>query len=444
MSPILKLVILSSLLVALFLFNPSLRVEAQEGEGAYTLIQNGLLISGTGSKPIVGGSVLIRGDKIEAVGLPSKLKIPSDNVRIIDVDGAAIAPGFIDAHVHLVSGEGDLFQFALGTDWSYKVLKAAENARSTLEAGITTVRDLQGSPLGLKQAIREGLVAGPRIQLSITGIGGTGGHTDLELPSGVDVVPTLYPPGAPRPRADGPDEVRKRARQILRGGSEVIKLWANGGLATPHDQPQFIGLSVEEMKAAREVTRDYEKPLAIHAEGLLGIMNAIEVGPRSIEHGFYTDKKAARMMAREGIILVPTAAFVAQPTAGLPAYFRMKLDEAHSAARKAFRHSLDAGVKIAMGTDTGYGPKHGDNLQELDVYVRWGMKPMDAIVAGTKNAAEALRWDDRIGTIETGKLADLVVIKGNPLEDISILKDKENILLVIKGGRIMKDRRAGD
>jgi imidazolonepropionase-like amidohydrolase len=224
----------------------------------------------------------------------------------------------------------------------------------------------------------------------------------------------------------------------------VIKLWANGGLATPHDQPQFIGLNVEELKAAAEVARDYEKPLAIHAEGLLGIMNSIMVNPRSIEHGFYLNQKAARLMVEKKSILVPTAAFVAQPTAGLPPYFRMKLEEAHDAAQEGFQHALKAGVKIAMGTDSGYGPKHGDNLQELDIYVKWGMKPMDAIVAGTKNAAEALGWDDRIGTLETGKLADIVIIKGNPIKDISILKDKDNILLVIKGGKIMKDRRTKD
>ncbi len=444
MRSILGLAVVSSWLVVLVILHSPLRVHAREVESPYTLIQNGLLISGTGSKPIVDGAVLIQGDRIEAAGPLSEMEIPSQDIRVIDVRGATITPGFVDAHVHLVSAEGDLFQFALGTDWSYKVLKAAENARNTLEAGITTVRDLQGSPVGLKQAISQGLIAGPRIQLSITGIGGTGGHTDFILPSGIDLVPTLYPPGAPRPRADGPDEVRKRAREILRAGSEVIKLWANGGLATPHDQPQFIGLSVEEMKAAHEVARDYEKPLAIHAEGLLGIMNAIAVDPRSIEHGFYLNRKAARLMAKQDIILVPTAAFVAQPVSGLPPYFRMKLGDAHRAAREGFQYSLEAGVKIAMGTDSGYGPRHGDNLRELGTYVKWGMEPMDAIVAGTKNAAEALGWDDRIGTLETGKLADLVIVKGNPAKDISILEDKDNILLVIKGGKIVKDRRARD
>ena len=415
-----------------------------ELDSAYTLIRNGLLINGTGSKPISGGAVLIRGNKIEAVGALSELELPAEDLRIIDVRGATITPGFIDAHVHLVSGEGDLLHFALGTDWSYKLLKAAVNAKNTLEAGVTAVRDLQGSPPGLKQAIREGLIPGPRIQLSVTGIGGTGGHTDFELPSGIDVVPTLLPPGAPRPRADGADEVRTRARQILRAGSEVIKLWANGGLATPHDQPQFIGLSIEEMQAASQVATDYEKPLAIHAEGLLGIMNAIAVQPRSIEHGFYLDEEAARLMAREEIILVPTASFVSQPTAGLPPYFRLKLDEAHAAARQGFEHSLKAGVKVAMGTDSGFGPQHGDNLGELGIYVRWGMQAMDALVAGTKNAAEALGWDDRLGTLEAGKLADLVVVRGNPIEDISILGEKDNILLVIKDGKVVKDRRKND
>lgn len=413
-------------------------------EDTYTLLRNGLLIDGTGSKPISGGAVLVRGDVIEAVGALSEIDIPAEGVHVIDVGGAAITPGFIDTHVHLVVGKGDLFAFAIGTDWSYKVLTAAENAKKTLEAGITTVRDLQGSPIGLKQAIREGLVNGPRIQLAITGIGGTAGHTDFEMPSGIDLVPLLYPPGAPRPRADGPDEVRKRARQIVRAGSEVIKLWANGGLATPHDQPQFIGLSIEEMQAAAQVATDYQRPLAIHAEGLLGIMNAIEVKPTSIEHGFYLDKKAARKMAREHITLVPTAAFVSQPTAGLPSYFRMKLDEASRAARAGFQHALDAGVKIALGTDSGFGPTHGANLRELGIYVSWGMSPMEAIVAGTRNAAEVLGWDDRIGTLEKGKLADLVVVRGNPAEDISLLATEENILLVMKGGRTAKDRREKD
>ena len=141
---------------------------------------------------------------------------------------------------------------------------------------------------------------------------------------------------------------------------------------------------------------------------------------------------------------MPTAAFVAQPTEGLPPYFQMKLKEAHEAARQGFQYALKAGVKIAMGTDSGFGPKHGDNLQELDLYVKWGMKPMDAIVAGTKNAAEALGWDDRIGTLEKGKLADIVIVKDDPIKDINILSNKNNILLVIKGGKIMKDRRTED
>ncbi|MDP6978151.1 MAG: amidohydrolase family protein [Myxococcota bacterium] len=444
MRSILSPAILTLSLVTLLVASVHDRVHAGEPASAYTLVRNGLLIDGTGAEPVSGGAVLMKGASIEAAGALSEIEIPSGDVRIIDAEGATITPGFIDAHVHLVSGEGDLFQFALGTDWSYKVLRAAENATNTLEAGVTTVRDLQGSPPGLKQAIREGLIPGPRIQLSVTGIGGTAGHTDFEMPSGVDVVPTLYPPGAPRPRADGPDEVRTRARQIVRAGSEVIKLWANGGLATPHDQPQYIGLSIEEMQAAARVATDYERPLAIHAEGLLGIMNAIAVKPQSIEHGFYLDKKAARAMAKAKIILVPTAVFVSQPTAGLPAYFRMKLEEARAAAREGFQHSLKAGVKIAMGTDTGYGPRHGDNLRELGVYVRWGMKPMDAIVAGTKNAAEALGWDDRIGTLEPGKLADLVIVRGNPIDDIDLLAEKSNILVVMKGGKVVKDRRASD
>jgi imidazolonepropionase-like amidohydrolase len=187
----LNLAVVSLFLIATFTVSSSIRVRAQETKSSYTLIQNGLLISGTGAMPVVDGSVLIHGDKIEAAGPSSHIKIPSSNVRIIDVNGAAITPGFIDAHVHLVSTEGNLLQFAIGTDWSYKVFKAAKNAQNTLGAGITTVRNLQGSPVGLKQAIREGLIAGPRIQLATTGIGGTGGHTDYRLPSGIDVVPAL-------------------------------------------------------------------------------------------------------------------------------------------------------------------------------------------------------------------------------------------------------------
>jgi imidazolonepropionase-like amidohydrolase len=444
MRSILGLPLIPLLITVILSMSPPTQVSAREIDSSYILIKNGMLIDGTGSKPVMDGAVLVHGNKIDAAGPLSTITVPSENVRQIDVNGATITPGFIDAHVHLISSSSNILRFALGSDWSYKVFMAARMAQNTLEAGITTVRDLYGLPVGLKRAINEGLIAGPRIQLSVTGIGGTGGHTDYGLPSGIDLVPTMYPPGAPDPRADGPDEVRKRAREILLSGGEVMKLWATGGLATPHDQPQFIGLNIEEMKAAAEVAKDYEKPLVIHAEGLRGIMNAIAVNPRSIEHGFYLDEKAAQLMADKNIILVPTAAFVAQPTAGLPPYFRLKLEEAHSAARSGFRHAIKAGVKIALGTDSGFGPTHGENLQELDIYVKWGMKPMDAIVAGTKNAAEALAWDDRIGTLETGKLADIVIVKGNPIKDIGILKNKDNILLVIKGGKVVKDRRAGD
>ena len=209
----LNMSLISLLFVVISIFSPSTIVWGQETENSYTLIQNGLLIDGTGSKPVTDGAILINGDKIESVGPLSSIKVPPKNVRVIDVKGATITPGFIDAHVHLISSGDSLLLYALGTDWSYKVLKAAKMAQNTLEAGITTVRDLYGLPVGLKRATDDGLIMGPRIQMSITGIGGTGGHTDYGLPSGIDIVPTMYPPGAPDPRADGPDEVRKRARK---------------------------------------------------------------------------------------------------------------------------------------------------------------------------------------------------------------------------------------
>jgi len=307
------------------------------------------------------------------------------------------------------------------------------------------VRDAGGADLGVKQAVDQGLVVGPRMQISITPLSITGGHGDGWMPSGMTL--DLFPeyPGSPSGICDGVDGVRKKVREVLRAGAEVVKICSTGGVFSPTDHPEFTQFSPEELAVIVQEAR-YRRGVKVmsHAQGAEGIKNAVRAGIHSIEHGIYLDDEALDLLLEHGTFVVPTllapVALLerAQAKGDLPEYAVRKAQEVVEIHRDSIAKAYQRGVRIAMGTDAGVMP-HGTNLRELGLMCEVGMSPMDAIVATTKVAAECLGWQDRIGTLESGKLADVIITKTNPLKDLRSLENPDNIVLVMKDGKVVKN-----
>jgi imidazolonepropionase-like amidohydrolase len=318
--------------------------------------------------------------------------------------------------------------------------------RATLDAGITTVRDAGGADLGTKLAVERGVVPGPRLQISVSPLTPTGGHFDHRFPVGVSPKSPPYP-GRPDGVCDGVDEVRKRVREVLLAGADVVKICTTGGVLSPTDRPEDTQFSPEEIAVCVEEAR-YRggRKVMVHAIGAEGIRNAVRAGVHSIEHGHLMDDEGLELMLERRMFLVPTLlAGIAvieagERTGSLPAFTLEKAREVTGRHFEVVAKAFRAGVRIAFGTDAAVFP-HGRNLRELELMTRVGMSPMEVIVAATRTAAECLGWDDRIGTLEAGKLADLVICKGDPLADIGVLKDPRNVVLVMKGGEVVKDLR---
>lgn len=413
---------------------------------AALLVRNGVLIDGTGAEPVPDGAVLIEDGVISGAGRVQELPYRSE-VEEIDAQGGYILPGLIDAHVHLMLEGVDLLGL-MQTPFSYTFYQAIPYLARTLECGITSVRDAGGADAGVKKAVEDGIVPGPRMQISISVLSTTGGHGDGWMPAGFE-VPLLMPyPGNPSGIADGVDEVRKKVREILRAGAEVVKVCSTGGVLSPTDHPEFTQYSIDELKVMVEEAH-FRRGLRVmaHAQGAEGIKNAVRAGIHSIEHGIFLDDEAIELMLAAGTFLVPTLVAplgvieAAEATGKMPEYGLRKAKESIEIHRESITKAYKAGVKIAMGTDAGVVP-HGTNLRELGLMADLGMQPMDILVATTKTAAECLGWEDRVGTLEAGKLGDVTVTAVNPLERIHDLADIENISLVIKGGAVAKDRRA--
>jgi len=413
----------------------------------YTLIYNGTLIDGNGNAPVKDGAVLIEGNKIRAVGPKADIPVPNADVTMLDAKGGFILPGFIDAHVHVMVEGYDLNK-ALNTPFSFRFYQVIDRLRRTIDAGVTSVRDAGGADPGVKMAVEQGIIVGPRMQISITGLSITGGHGDSWRLCGQTVDDFFMPyPGMPDGICDGVDSVRRKVREVLRAGAEVIKVHVTGGVMSPTDRPEFTQFSMEELKVIVEEGkfRGGIKAMA-HAQGAEGINQAIRAGIASIEHGILLNDESIELMLKHGTFLVPTLVApvavveIAEKKGTIAENVLQKAKESiqthHANTAKAYK----AGVKIAMGTDTGVGD-HGTNLRELGLMCDIGMSPMEAIVATTKVAAQCLGWDDRLGTLEVGKLADIVIAAADPLADIRSLEKTDNIKVVMKDGRVLKDIR---
>lgn len=407
-----------------------------------TLIRNGTLIDGTGNVS-PDAAVLVTDNRIREVGHANRIKLPNEEIVEIDAGGGFILPGFIDTHVHLML-EGVNIVREMSTPFSMRFFNAVNYMRNTVNAGVTSVRDAGGADAGVKQAVESGVVLGPRMQISISVLTITGGHGDGWMRSGMDFE--LFPayPGFPSCRVDGVDDCRRKVREILRAGADIIKICSTGGVLSPTDHPEFTQFSPEELDViVREAAYRRGVKVMAHAQGVEGIKNAVRAGIHSIEHGIYLDEEAIDLMLKHGTYLVPTllaplAVLEAGENGGMPEYGVRKAREVVEIHSESISRAHKAGVKIAMGTDAGVMP-HGTNLRELGLMVNIGMTPMQAIVATTKTAAECMGWDDQVGTIQAGKLADILILKTDPIRDIRSLENNDNIALVMKDGRVVKN-----
>ncbi|HWC83550.1 MAG TPA: amidohydrolase family protein [Pseudonocardiaceae bacterium] len=399
-----------------------------------TRLTNAQLIDGTGTPPIADATVCFDQDTISYAG-PSAHAPQSPDDTIIDVRGGTVLPGFIDSHVHLGFAHGAGPGKRALEDPVHLVFDTAERLRMTLDAGITTARDLGGLPAGYRTAVATGKVTGPRLHTAVRIISHTGGHADVRQPDGTDLS------GGMSEIADSVDEVRLAVRRVLRAGADVVKVCATGGMASPYDDPDDEGLLADELRAAvHEAQRHGGKPVAAHAQGTAGILNALRARVTSIEHGYGIDDAGLDLAGEHGSYLVPTLSTV---YAGInrdtmPDYHYQKKTRWSGRTKENIARAIERGVRIAMGTDAAVGP-HGQNLRELAYLVDLGMSPMDAILAGTRTAAELLGLSDQLGTVTEGKHADLVVCQGDPLAAIEVLGDPANIVTVIKQGKVLKN-----
>ncbi len=410
-----------------------------------TYIHNGTLIDGRGGAPVPNAAVIIEGNRIQAAGAARDVARPAGDVVQLDAQGGYILPGFIDTHVHVMLESINIVR-DLQTPFSMRFFNATHYLRRTLEAGLTSVRDAGGADAGVRQAVETGVIAGPRLQISVAALTITGGHGDGWMLSGGEYDMFRAYPGLPDGKADGVEEVRKKVREMLRAGADIIKICATGGVLSPTDHPEFTQYSPEELDViVREASYRRGVKVMAHAQGVEGIKNAVRAGIYSIEHGIYLDDEAIDLMLEHDTFLVPTllapvAVIESGKEGGMPDYGLRKAREVMEIHSDSIARAHKAGVKIAMGTDAGVMP-HGTNLRELGLMVNIGMTPMEAIVATTRVAAECLGWHERVGTVEAGKLADLVIAAKDPLADIRSLEKPENIAVVMQDGKVVKDRR---
>lgn len=384
------------------------------------------VIDGTG-RTIERATVIIRGAKIAAVGLDRDLPLPR-GATTIDGRGLTLLPGLIDCHVHFCLGaEPDVVDAIAQETPALTLLKSSQAARQTLEAGITTVRDVGSrdhSIFTLKRAIETGLVPGPRIVGAGLAICMIGGHARF---IGQEV--------------HGTRQVRSAVRAQIAAGAGVIKVIASGGVLTPGTSPDQAQMTVEELQAAVQEAQRAGRKVAAHAHGSSGMKNAIQAGVHSIEHATLMDEEAAGLMKEHDVFMVPTLSALATTAAcrlgcGVPDSARDKAKAMTKRHAVSFKNALRDGIKIAMGTDAGTPFNfHGENAQELERMVAFGMSPMQAILAATSAASRLIGIQHQVGTIEQGKLADLLLFEGNPLRHIEQLRDRSRIVGVMQAGK---------
>ena len=383
-------------------------------------------------------NVLIDKNKIRLI---SSSKIASkNNVNVIDGDDNYLLSGFIDCHAHIFA-KGFHKEENMANPLGIHFYNAVPHAAQTLNAGVTTIRDCGSADLSFKLAQQRKLFSAPKIHLSITPLVMTGGHFDLLLPSGFDME-IIYP-GFPKGRCDGIEEVLKKTREIKRAGADFIKVMASGGVLTTNTSPEFAQFNIKELKAIVCEACANDMKVSAHCHSLKGMNNCIKAGFSSIEHGTFIDRKTSKKMVEKDVTLVPTLLvhqFLYKN--GFPAWDSyadektQKLKEIVKVHKENISVAYEEGVNILMGTDSGVIP-HGHNLEELVHLTDIGMSPDEAIASGTVKAAQYLNQDN-LGLVKENYIADLILVNSNPLDDISVLSNNDNVLKVFQDGELVK------
>ena len=408
-----------------------------------TIIENARLIDGLAAEPATDMNLLIEDGTIAAIGPAVSLDGADET---IDATGKTVMPGMIDAHLHLIGTRAYDPVLATVEAPFVRAARGVADVGKLIEAGFTSVR-CAGSNLGvsLNAAVEEGTIPGPRIVAANLAISQTAGHGDLHM-----LPPDwLTGPYATSRIADGPDDCRRAAREQIRAGAGVIKIMTTGGVLSEKDSPNHPQFVDEEVAAMVEEAHRVGIKVMSHAQSEVGIQLALRNGVDTIEHAIYLDAETIDLLLEKDAVVVPTFAIVDAlvnfgRAVGVPEYAMKKAEESHKAHLESIRRAFEAGVKIAVGTDFlgPAGVAHGDNAVELEILVKQvGMSPMEAIASATRIGAEALGLEDEIGTLSVGKKADLLMVDGDPSQDVTLLKQKEVIELVMKSGRIAVDRR---
>ncbi len=426
--------------LTLLIATTSVLAEAPSSKTVY--VKAGRLFDGSGDSTQPDRVIVVEGDRIKSVGSASEVKIPNE-ATVIDLSGLTVLPGLIDAHTHLGMRADRYDEINKFKDTpNHSAFAAVLNARKTLEAGFTTVRDVGSKPflaVDLRDAIDEGFLVGPRVVASGPGISITGGHGDLNK-FAPQVRVSMFPEEHDYKIADGIDQVRHVVRAQLKHGVDVIKVHASGGVLSRGDSPGAPQYSVEELRVLVEEAHAAGRKVAAHAHGAQGIKNAVIAGVDSIEHGSLIDDEGIRLMASRGTWLVADI-YNDDYLLGKAVEFHLpqeSIDKEKALGqlqRDNFAKCVKAGVKIAFGTDAGVYP-HGDNAKQFFYMVKYGLTPAQAIRSATSDAAELLGKGSSVGKVAPGFLADLIAVEGDPLADVRVL---EKVGFVMKGGAVVKD-----
>src|SRR5437879_3623805 len=400
-----------------------------------TVIRAGRVLNVRTGELRANQAIVIEGDKISQISPSAEVKAAVGDTTI-DLPDATLLPGLIDMHTHLTFELSSLSYEGLKISTAREALHGARNARRTLEAGFTTVRNLGAkdyADIALRDAINDGDVVGPRIVASGPAMGITGGHCDENL-----LPPAFHFQGGGV--ADGVEAVQHKVREIIKYGADVIKICATGGVLSKGDDPNASQYTLEEMKAIVADAHRLGRRVAAHAHGAEGVRWASEAGVDSVEHGHLMDDAAIVTLKKNGTYLVPTL-FLGEymeknmDRSDVPEYTKQKMRDVIAAMRKTIGKAFDAGVKVAFGTDAAVYP-HGLNAGEFHVYVQLGMTPLAAIQTATVNASDLLGPKFAVGSLEPGKFADVIAVDGDPTKDVTIL---EHVKFVMKSGSVYKN-----
>ena len=398
-----------------------------------TLLRAGHVLDVHTGKETPAETIIVQGDHIIAIA-PTASTPANPGDRVVDLTSYTLLPGLIDVHTHLTMATNFDPYFELSMTPGKEAILGVENAKTTLEAGFTTVRNVGANDftdVALRDEINAGHIPGPHMQVSGPPLGITGGHMDENLlPEQYHVVGEGV--------ADGIPAVQHMVRQNIKYGADLIKIGASGGVLSKGDDPQASQYTLEEMQAIVADAHRLGRKVAAHAHGAQAILWASEAGVDSIEHGSYLDDAGIAMMLKHGTYLVPTAYLIdwVQQYGNLPPIYQQKMKDVSAVEKQNAIKAIKAGVKIACGTDAAVYP-HGLNAHELDVYVnQFGMTPLAAIQTATLNAADLMGWTAHVGSLEPGKWADVIAVQGDPLADVRIL---QHVPFVMKSGVIYKD-----